>query len=101
LATIFQDLASSRCVSNKTWQKYLGKLRFVAAAIPGCAGLFSALQLAHTQAKGNRIGINASLRSHINAFASLAASLCHRPTHLVEIVPQDPSFLGWHGRDLL
>jgi hypothetical protein len=66
----------------------------VAAAIPGCTGLFSALQLAHTRAKGNQIRINASLQSHINAFASLAASLCHRPTHLAEIVPQDPSFLG-------
>jgi hypothetical protein len=30
----------------------------------------------------------------IDAFASLAASLCHRPTHLAEIVPQEPSFLG-------
>jgi hypothetical protein len=48
----------------------------------------------HTKAKGNRIRINANLRSHINTFASLAASLCHRPTHLAEIVPQEPSFLG-------
>ena len=94
LATIFQDLASCRRVSNKTWQKYLGKLRFVSTAIPGCAGLFSALQVAHNRANGNRIRINASLRSHIDAFASLAASLCHRPTHLAEIVPQEPSFLG-------
>jgi hypothetical protein len=44
LAKIFQDLASSRRVSNKTWQRYLGKLQFVSSAIPGCAGLFSALQ---------------------------------------------------------
>ena len=94
LADIFTHLASVRRVSHKKWQQYLGQLRFVSVAIPGSAGLFSALQLALNKAKGNRVRITASLRSHINAFASLAASLARRPTHLAEIVPQDPSLLG-------
>ena len=94
LAEIFSDLASAKRVSQRKWQSYLGKLRFVSVAIPGSAGLFSALQLALNQAHGNRIRITRSLRQHIGAFASLAASLRHRPTHLAEIVPQDPSILG-------
>jgi hypothetical protein len=64
-------------------------------AIPGLAGLFSALQLALlTQAKGNRVRINKSLQHHIATFASLAASLRKRPGHLAEVVPQAPSFVG-------
>ena len=94
LAQIFRDLSQTRRVSRKSWQKILGKLRFVSVAIPGSASLFSALQLALNRSTDNRVRINANLRSHINAFASLAASLCKRPTHLAEIVPQEPSLLG-------
>ena len=94
LADIFQRLASTKRVSSRDWQRILGKLRFVGAAIPGSAGLFCALQLALAKAKGNRVRITRALRAHIDAFANLAASLCHRPTHLAEIIPQAPSFYG-------
>ena len=94
LAAIFAALANSHRVSNKDYLSYLGKLRFVSVAIPGSKGLFSALQLAHSKAKGNRVRINRLLRQHINAFASLCTSLSQRPTHLAEIVPQQPSLVG-------
>ena len=94
LAKIFTELAGCRRVSYKKWQKILGKLRFVSVAIPGSAALFCALQLALSKANGNRVRINRTLRAHIDTFAHLAASLCHRPTHLAEIVPQDPSLVG-------
>ena len=94
LAQIFHDLAATKRVSHKKWMHYLGLLRFVSVAIPGSAGLFSALQLALTASKGNRIRITKALRSHINAFASLAADLAVRPTYLAEIVPQEPTLLG-------
>ena len=55
LAEIFSDLATAKRVSQHKWQSYLGKLRFVSVAIPGSAGLFSALQLALNQANGNRV----------------------------------------------
>ena len=94
LADIFQRLAATHRVSAKEWQRILGKLRFVSVAVPGSAGLFCALQLALTKSKGNRVRINRSLRAHVDAFANLAASLCHRPTHLAEIIPQAPSYFG-------
>ena len=50
--------------------------------------------MALNRASNGRVRISSSLRHHINTFASLAASLCHRPTHLAEIVPEDPSFVG-------
>ena len=94
LADIFEDLARSLRVSLKKYRSIVGKLLFVSTAIPGSAGLFSVLQLAQNCASRNQVRINHILRQHLNAFASLAASLCKRPTYLAETVPQDPSFLG-------
>ena len=72
----------------------LGKLRFNTQGMPGSVGLFSVLQLALQRSSNGRIRINQNLRFHIDAFASLAADLCNRPTYLAEIVEQDPSLLG-------
>ena len=94
LHDIFAELLTLRRVSAKKWRSFLGKLRFVSVAIPGSAGLFSALQWAQNQAGNNRIRINAFVRSSLDAFGRLAASLCSRPTHLAELVPQQPSLLG-------
>ncbi|MCA1807794.1 MAG: hypothetical protein LC687_08115, partial [Actinobacteria bacterium] len=81
-------------MNAKKWASYLGKLRFVSVAIPGSAGLFSALQWAQNKAKGNRIRVNRFVRDSLSAFSRLATSLCERPTRLAEIVPQDPTLLG-------
>ena len=94
LANIFADLARTKRVSERKWRKVLGSLRFVSQATPGSAGLFCALQLALNRSSDGRIRITKALRLHIDAFASLAASLCHRPTHLAEIVAQEPSRAG-------
>jgi hypothetical protein len=42
----------------------------------------------------NRVRLTAFVRSNLDTFGHLAASLCTRPTHLVELVPQQPSLLG-------
>ncbi len=94
LVDIFRDLCKRKRVSNKQWHKCLGQLRFVAEAIPGSEGLFCTLQLALNKARGNWVCITRSLRRHLDTFASLAASLGNRPTHLVEIMLQRPSHLG-------
>ena len=62
--------------------------------MPGAQGLFGALQLALNNATGNRVPVNRELKDHLCAFARLAADVGRRPTHLAEIVPQDPSYLG-------
>lgn len=94
LAEIFEHLSSTRRVSYKQWQRILGKLRFVSYAIPGSAGLFSALQHAQNKANGNRVRVTKHLQNHVLDFARLAADLCHRPTYLAELVPESPKVLG-------
>ena len=94
LATLFADLQDRKRVSEKYWQRTLGKLRFVSTAIPGSAGLFSALQLALNRSSHGRIRVTRHLRAHIDAFAALAADLSSRPTHLAELVPEEPMLMG-------
>ncbi len=94
LATIFSDLQHRTRISRKTYEKYLGQLRFVSVAIPGSASLFCVLQNALNTSTAGRVRLNRCLQSHISTFASLAANVQHRPTHLAEIIPQEPSYLG-------
>jgi hypothetical protein len=94
LHDIFTELRGARRVSAKRWRSILGQLRFVSVAIPGSRGLFSALQWAQNSADGNRVRLNRFVRGNIDAFARLAASLCDRPTHLAELVAQQPLALG-------
>ena len=94
LAKIFAELAPLRRISAKKWHRILGKLRFISVAIPGSSGLFSALQLALSRSSDGRIRITRALRHHIDTFKELAADLSSRPTHLAEIVPEEPTLLG-------
>ena len=94
LAVMLKSLCRARRISRKRYEKALGKLRFVSSAIRGTAGLFSVLQDALNQSSDRRIKITRHLKDHLYAFARLTASLSQRPTHLAEIVPQEPSFVG-------
>ena len=94
LAKIFAELGPCKRISAKKWRRILGKLRFVSVAIPGSSGLFSALQLALSRTSEGRIRITKALRHHIETFRALAADLAARPTHLAEIVPEEPTLLG-------
>ena len=94
LNEIFAGLARKKRVSRKQWERILGKLRFVSVAIPGSASLFSAMQLALNKSEDSRVRITRALRDHIDAFSALAADLSARPTHLAEIIPQEPTLLG-------
>jgi hypothetical protein len=94
LCDIFTELQGLRRISAKKWSSILGRLRFVSTAISGSAGLLSALQVAQNRTTDNRVRLSTFVHSNIDTFGRLAASLCSRPTHLAEIVPQLPTLLG-------
>ena len=94
LAKIFASLCNAKRVSRKRWERLLGKIRWLAVAIPGSQGLLGALQLALNRCTSNRIRINQELKDHIYELARLSSSLRERPTYLAEIVPQEPTLLG-------
>jgi hypothetical protein len=68
LAQIFEELASLKRVNSKKWASYLGRLRFISVAIPGSAGLFSALQWAQNKAGANRIQVNRFVHDSLDSF---------------------------------
>ena len=94
LIDLFGSLRDLKRVSERRWRKALGKLRFITRGVPGSRGLLSALQLALNRASDGRIRITGNVRHSLNTFEALVADLCDRPTHLAELVPEDPSSLG-------
>jgi hypothetical protein len=91
---IFEDLRGKKRVSVKKWQRVLGKLRFMGAAIPGSAGLFRVMQLGLKHADQHQVQITPYLWDHLTDFKMLAASVSGRPTRLAKVVPDYPSVIG-------
>ena len=57
LAGLLSSLCKARRISKKRYERALGKLRFVASAIPGTAGLFSVLQDSLNTSSDGRIKV--------------------------------------------
>jgi hypothetical protein len=72
----------------------LGELRSMVLGIPGGAGLFSQLQLALVRKDGHRVKLHAQALDQLEDFHTLAMDVAARPTHIAEIIPQTPAFIG-------
>ena len=79
MVELLAGLQDKKRVAFREWQKVLGKLRFIAKAIPGSRGLFCGLQEAANATKGNRVRLTLDLKQHFAMFADLA-SVTGRPT---------------------
>jgi hypothetical protein len=82
-------------VPLKRFQKIVGKLRHVARILPAAKGLFTPL---NNTMKGSpkSIGMtkDSAVRVALLDLAMLTRALADRPTHVKEIVPQPPDFIG-------
>ena len=85
--------SASRC-SRRRWQKLLGTLCSTVLAIAGAAGMFTCLQHALKTAKGRRINLTTPIHEELTVWRHLVASLSTRPTHLREIRPHPPTWIG-------
>jgi len=65
----------------------------MAIAILGSKGCFSFLQHALCP-RATRIKITREVRDQLLNFLWLSEDVCNRPTHLVEVVPTPPSYIG-------
>ena len=84
---------ASRC-SRRRWHKLLGTLRSTVPAIVGAAGMFTRLQHALKKANGQRINLTPPVKEELTVWRHLVASLATRPTHLREIRPHPPTWIG-------
>jgi hypothetical protein len=94
LLEILSNVRGKRRLGQQTVYKLLGELRSMVLAIPGGAGLFSQLQLALVRKDGHRVKLHSQARDQLEDFWILANDVAARPTHMSEIIPQPPAFVG-------
>ena len=82
-------------VPLKRFQKIVGKLRHVAIILPAAKGMFTPINDA-MKGSPKSIGLpkNGTVRVALLDLAKLTKKLAERPTHVREIVPQPPDYIG-------
>ena len=75
LAKLLDSLCLARRITRKRCERALGKLRFMAVAMPGAQGLFGALQVALNNAEQGRMRVTRELKDHLCAFARLQINI--------------------------
>ena len=96
LNEIFEYLHGRTRVNIKRWHRILGELRSLAIGIPGCRGLFGALQYGFRHTDKQRINLNVDIQNALLDFKWLADDLGSRPTSIAELVPDHPVAIGPH-----
>lgn len=98
-AAVVKELATvlrQRKVRLKRFQKLVGKLRHAALILPAAKGLFTPINLAMRGASVDvAIGKDCEVRRNLQELGALIADLAKRPTHVDELVPRTPDFVGY------
>ena len=94
LALLYTIPPSARRCSRQRWRKLLGTLRSTVTAILGAVGMFTRIQHAFKTAKGLRINLTTPVHEELTVWRHLVASLATRPTHICEIRPHPPTWIG-------
>ena len=93
LLSLLGTIIKRRRASVQEWHQLLGELRSMSLAIPGSRGCFSFLQ--HALRPGaKRITITQQIRDQLLDFLHLAQDVSNRPTHIAEVVPTPPTYIG-------
>ncbi|KAL3811082.1 hypothetical protein ACHAXA_009030, partial [Cyclostephanos tholiformis] len=88
--------ATQKCTSIKCWHGALGKLRFMALALPGLHDIFSAMQNAlSTQSKG-RIALHKGVHDALDDFHWMHRNISTCPMRIAELIPLPSVATGHH-----
>ena len=83
-------------ISVKKWHKVLGELRSMPLALPGSHHLFSHMQEALTSKIGAQINLKKGVHQALDDLRWLLRDVAVQPTRIVEVVPLNPSAVGYH-----
>ena len=83
-------------ISVKKWHKVLGELWSMSLALPGSRHLFSQMQEALTSKIGTQINLKKGVHQALDNFQWLLQDVTVRPTRIAEVVPLNPSAVGYH-----
>ena len=93
LLELLRLMLRRRRASEAEWHRLLGELRSMSLAVPGSAGCFSFLQEA-LKPGAKRIPLSPAVKDQLRDLLWLAQNLAKRPTHLAEVVPTPPTYVG-------
>ena len=83
-------------IAVRKWHKVLGELRSMSLALPGSRNLFSHMQEALTAKIGTRVSLKKGVHQALDDFRWLLNDITTRPTRIAEVVPLNPSAIGYH-----
>ena len=84
----------SKRISRRKWFRLLVLLRSDIQAIPEAMGIFIRLQHVMKITEGRRLILTIQVNDKLNLCQNLIISLAKRPTHLSEIRPHLPTWIG-------
>ena len=95
LNELIDRFATKQRTSRKNWQKLLGELRYMSAAIRGAKFLFSILQhVLVDQPHSARLRLSPLVHASLDDWKNLASHLAATPMPITALVPQAPSYVG-------
>jgi hypothetical protein len=87
-------------VPLKILQGVVGKLRHASIILPAAHGFFTAINAAMKgSAKHIILGANLEVRATLEDLCTLLRILASRPTHVRELVPDMPQYVGYHDAE--
>ncbi len=85
-------------VPIKTLQGVVGKLRHASIILPAARGFFTPINAAMKGSpKHITLGANSEVRAALEDLCMLLCILALRPTHVRELVPSMPQYVGYHN----
>ena len=92
-----KSMLQKKKVPTKKFQKVVGQLKHAAMIMPAAKGFFTPINRA-VQGQPKHIGLGSSseIRHSLTDICELLKMLTKRPTHVDEIIPGAPKYIGFH-----
>ena len=85
---------AARSIPRRDYEKLLGKIRHASLGVPGSAGLFTPLNMALRE-RSWWARLSLEVKEALGDFRVLLKSAAKEPTHVNELVPGTPAFVGY------
>ena len=84
----------ARTTPQKKWRKFLGLLHSITLAFAGSRGMFTRVQHSLKRAAGSHLKLITDVHGELQVWCKLVRSLAIRPTHLRDLDPFPPTWMG-------
>ena len=87
--------ATQHRIGQKDQERLVGKIRSMHLAVPGVVAHLFHIQRALNQGRVDQVRLSLAFHRELADWKALALQMASWPTHLAEIVRQDPTHLGF------